>query len=75
MDFADATLVHLAERESLSTVFSIDHDDFEPIAWADESGYASCRRGKEIRAGQRVRRCDGRTKVLRYEYDDCNWYS
>jgi predicted nucleic acid-binding protein len=29
MDFADATLVHLAERESLSTVFTIDHDDFE----------------------------------------------
>lgn len=29
MDFADATLVHLAHRESLSTVFTIDHDDFE----------------------------------------------
>ena len=29
MDFADATLVHLAERESVSTVFTIDHDDFE----------------------------------------------
>jgi hypothetical protein len=29
MDFADATLVHLAERESLATVFTIDHDDFE----------------------------------------------
>jgi predicted nucleic acid-binding protein len=29
MDFADATLVHLAERESLSTIFTIDHDDFE----------------------------------------------
>jgi uncharacterized protein len=29
MDFADATLVHLAERESLSTVFTIDHNDFE----------------------------------------------
>jgi predicted nucleic acid-binding protein len=29
MDFADATLVHLAERESLSTVFTVDHDDFE----------------------------------------------
>ena len=29
MDFADATLVHLAQRESLSTVFAIDHDDFE----------------------------------------------
>ena len=29
MDFADATLVHLAQRESYSTVFTIDHDDFE----------------------------------------------
>ena len=28
MDFADATLVHLAERESVSTVFTIDHADF-----------------------------------------------
>ena len=29
MDYADATLVHLAQRESLTTVFTIDHDDFE----------------------------------------------
>jgi uncharacterized protein len=29
MDFADATLVHLAEREALTTVFTIDHEDFE----------------------------------------------
>ncbi|OLC73978.1 MAG: hypothetical protein AUH72_22445 [Acidobacteria bacterium 13_1_40CM_4_65_8] len=29
MDFADATLVHLAQRESLFTVFTVDHDDFE----------------------------------------------
>jgi predicted nucleic acid-binding protein len=29
MDIADATLVHVAERESLSAVFTIDHDDFE----------------------------------------------
>jgi len=29
MDFADATLVHLAQRESLSTVFTVDHNDFE----------------------------------------------
>jgi uncharacterized protein len=29
MDFADATLVRLAERERLSTIFTIDHDDFE----------------------------------------------
>jgi predicted nucleic acid-binding protein len=29
MDFADATLVHLAARESLSVILTIDHDDFE----------------------------------------------
>ncbi len=29
MDFADATLVHLAHRESLATIFTIDHADFE----------------------------------------------
>ena len=29
MDFADATLVRLAERESLSVIFTVDHDDFE----------------------------------------------
>jgi hypothetical protein len=29
MDFADATLVHLADREAFSTVFTVDHDDFE----------------------------------------------
>jgi hypothetical protein len=29
MDLADATLVHLAEREALSTVFTVDHADFE----------------------------------------------
>jgi predicted nucleic acid-binding protein len=29
MDFANATLVHLAKRESLSTIFTVDHADFE----------------------------------------------
>ena len=29
MDFADATLVYLAKRETLSTVFTVDHADFE----------------------------------------------
>jgi hypothetical protein len=29
MDFADATLVYLAKRESLSTVFTVDYADFE----------------------------------------------
>jgi uncharacterized protein len=28
MDFADATLVHLAAREQLSMILTIDHDDF-----------------------------------------------
>jgi hypothetical protein len=29
MDFADATLVYLAKRESLSAVLTVDHADFE----------------------------------------------
>ena len=29
MDVADATLVYLAERESLTSVFTVDHDDFD----------------------------------------------
>ena len=29
MDFADATLVHVAEREGIQTVLTIDHSDFE----------------------------------------------
>ena len=29
MDFADATLVHLAGQKRLSTIFTIDHNDFE----------------------------------------------
>lgn len=29
MDFADATLVHLANRESLDLIFTVDNDDFE----------------------------------------------
>ena len=29
MDFADATLVHLANCESLTTILTVDHDDFE----------------------------------------------
>ena len=29
MDFADATLVHVAEREGLKTILTVDHDDFE----------------------------------------------
>lgn len=29
MDFADATLAHLARRERLNIVFTVDNDDFE----------------------------------------------
>jgi predicted nucleic acid-binding protein len=29
MDFADATLVHVAGREGLRSILTIDHDDFE----------------------------------------------
>lgn len=29
MDFADATLVHLAARERLTTILTVDHADFE----------------------------------------------
>jgi len=29
LDFADATLVHLARREGLAMIFTVDHDDFE----------------------------------------------
>jgi uncharacterized protein len=29
MDFADAALVHVAEREGLRTILTIDHSDFE----------------------------------------------
>ena len=28
MDFADATLVHVANRTGISTVFTVDHDDY-----------------------------------------------
>jgi len=29
MDFADATLVHIAEREGIKTILTIDRSDFE----------------------------------------------
>jgi predicted nucleic acid-binding protein len=29
MDFADATLVYLAKREGLSTIFTVDRADFD----------------------------------------------
>jgi predicted nucleic acid-binding protein len=59
MDFADATLVHLAQRESISTIFTIDHDDFEtyrvggrkrlshsPVPVTDAVFSSSCRDAK-----------------------------
>jgi len=39
MDFADATLVHLAERESLSTVFTIDFADFQTYRFKTRSRF------------------------------------
>ena len=39
MDFADATLVLLAERESLPTVLTIDHDDFETYRFGRRSRF------------------------------------
>lgn len=44
IDYVDATLVHLAQRESIATVFTIDHDDFETYRWVGANGSASCRR-------------------------------
>ena len=29
MDFADATLVHVADRDGIADILTIDHDDFE----------------------------------------------
>ena len=34
MDFADATLVYLARRESRPTIFTVDHADFETASKA-----------------------------------------
>jgi len=39
MDFADATLVHLARRESLVSVFTVDHDDFETYRIEGRRGF------------------------------------
>jgi predicted nucleic acid-binding protein len=39
MDFADATLVHLAKRESLSTIFTIDRADFETYQIEGRRGF------------------------------------
>lgn len=39
MDFADATLVHLAQRESLSLILTIDHNDFETYRIRGRQGF------------------------------------
>jgi len=42
MDFADATLVHLAERESLSIICTIDHNDFETYRIRGKRKFSIC---------------------------------
>ena len=42
MDFADATLVHLAARESISFILTVDHDDFETYRIAEKENSLSC---------------------------------
>lgn len=39
MDFADATLVYLARRESLSTVLTVDHGDFSTYRIEGKRGF------------------------------------
>lgn len=39
MDFADATLVYLAARESVNLIFTIDHDDFETYRIAGQKRF------------------------------------
>lgn len=34
MDLADATLVHIATRERIGDILTIDHNDFETYRWA-----------------------------------------
>ena len=56
MDFAAATLVHLAARESLSLILTIDHDDFETYRIGGRKqfnilpGRTRTRAGRESRA-------------------------
>ncbi len=57
MDFADATLVHLAKRESLSTIFTVDHADFETYRIEGYAGFlAYCLSGGPTPADELVRR-------------------
>ena len=43
MDYADATLVYLADREAISTVFTVDRADLRPIGSAAGENCASFR--------------------------------
>ncbi len=50
MDFADATLVHVANREAVSLILTIDHNDFETYRLAGNKKF-TIRPG---RAGKRT---------------------
>ncbi len=39
MDFADATLVYLAKRESLSAILTVDHADFRTYRIEGKRGF------------------------------------
>jgi predicted nucleic acid-binding protein len=58
MDFADATLVHLAARESIATVFTVDLDDFETYRFGRRKAFRLVPgrpAAKTLRAGRRSR--------------------
>ena len=54
MDFADATLVYLARRESQPTILTVDHADFETYRIAGRRRFRVGRRGEEQGARQRA---------------------
>ena len=47
MDFADATLLHVAARERLSLILSLDHDDFETYRLPGRKSSQSSRAGRD----------------------------
>lgn len=55
MDVADATLVHLAEREALSTVLTVDHADFETYRIGGRGGSEWSPGGERRGDGRRPR--------------------
>jgi len=46
MDFADATLVHLAARERLSTILTVDRNDFETYRLPGRKKFTIVPRGR-----------------------------